>query len=144
MRKFVEQETNAQWASTEGDEAGIIASSDLEMDKILDFVESLSRPGDLTFERNSIYLRFSHRRFSKGTGLVEAADRWGIGPDRILAVGDNFNDMSMLQPEVCEACGCPANSVVAVRDFVKYRGGHVASKPGSLGVMEIMRHYFDQ
>ncbi len=144
MRKFIEQETNAQWASTEGDEAGIIASSDAEMDKILSFIETVARPQDLTYERNSIYLRFSHRRFSKGTGLVEAADRWGIGPDRILAVGDNFNDMSMLQPEVCEACGCPSNAVGAVRDFVKNRGGLVAGKPGSLGVMEVMRHYFDQ
>ncbi|MDB0068585.1 HAD hydrolase family protein, partial [Akkermansiaceae bacterium] len=95
-------------------------------------------------ERNSIYLRFTHIGFRKGTCLVEAADRWGIGPELILAVGDNFNDLSMLQPEVSEACGCPSNAVPAVKDFVRGRGGKVASKPGSLGVMEVMGHYFNQ
>lgn len=144
VRKFIEAETQAEWVSSEGDAAAIVASSDHEMDVILRFIESLSRSDELAYERNSIYLRFSHREYSKGTGLLEAAERWGLGPDKILAVGDNFNDLSMLQPEVCEACGCPSNAVAAVKEFVALRGGQVASKPGSLGVMEIMRHYFDQ
>ena len=144
VRKLIEKETNARWISTEGDAAGIVASSEAEMESILEFLKTLKGTVDLTHERNGIYLRFSHRRFNKGTGLVEAADRWGIGPDRILAVGDNFNDLSMLQPEICDACGCPSNAVSAIREFVAGRGGKVAEKPGSLGVMEIMGHYFDQ
>jgi hypothetical protein len=50
----------------------------------------------------------------------------------------------MLQPEICEACGCPANAIQEVRDYVTERGGKVATNPGSIGVMEVMKHYFDQ
>ena len=76
--------------------------------------------------------------------MKEAAERWGIEPAQILAVGDNYNDISMLQPEVCEACGCPANALAEVKKYVESRGGKVASNPGSVGVMEVMKHYFDQ
>jgi hydroxymethylpyrimidine pyrophosphatase-like HAD family hydrolase len=143
VRKFVEGKTDARWVSVEGDAAGIVSTSHEEMNEIQDFIESLSKHSDLTHERNSVYLRFSHRNFSKGSGLVKAAERWGIGPDHILAVGDNLNDLSMLQPEICDACGCPSNAVSEVRDFVQARGGKVASKPGSAGVIEVMGHYFD-
>jgi len=141
-QKFVEKETDARWASVEGDPAGIVASSVEEMDKIVEFMQGLKTPPDLTYERNAIYLRFSHHEFTKGTCLLEVASRWGQGPETILAIGDNHNDLSMLQPEVSEACGCPSNSVPAVREWVAERNGHVASKPGSEGVMEILGHYF--
>lgn len=144
IRKFVESETGASWVSVEGDAAGIVASSVSEMDAIQEMIEEMISHRDLTFERNTIYLRFSHREYRKGSGLLEAAERWGIQADQILAVGDNFNDLSMLQPEVCEACGCPSNALPAVKEFVKNRGGKVAVNPGSVGVMEVMKHYFDQ
>lgn len=144
IRKYIESNTSATWVSDEEDAAAVVAGSEREMDGIQDFIEDISKHANLTYERNSIYLRFSHRAYNKGSGLVEAADRWGIGTDRILAVGDNFNDLSMLQPEICDACGCPANAVGEVRDFVKNRGGKVADSPGSVGVMEVMGHYFDQ
>ena len=144
IRRFVEEETAGRWVSVEGDAAGIVASSGEEMDRIQEFVEKIANHSKLTFERNSIYLRFSHVKYRKGTGLLEAAERWGIAPEQILAVGDNFNDLSMLQPEVCEACGCPANALPEVKDFVAGRGGKVAQREGSVGVMEVMKHYFDQ
>ena len=142
VRKFIEQKTEARWVSVEGDAAGIVATTSEEMDVIQGFIENLSSHSNLGFERNSVYLRFSHRDFSKGSGLVEAAERWGIASDNILAVGDNFNDLSMLQPEICDACGCPANAVPEVRDFINERGGKVATKVGSEGVVEILGHYF--
>lgn len=144
VKEHVEANTKAHWVSVEGDAAGIVSTTDEEMDGILKMIESLIIHSDLTFERNSIYLRFSHRAYRKGTCLQEAANRWGLENDKILAVGDNYNDLSMLQPEVCEACGCPSNAIPEVRDYVTERGGKVASKPGSIGVMEVMKHYFDQ
>jgi len=142
VRKFVEKETQARWISVEGDPAGIVASTPLEMDGILEYLNGIKTPTNLTFERNGIYLRFSHHEFNKGTCLLDVAARWGQGPESILAVGDNHNDLSMLQPEVCESCGCPSNAVPEVQDWVTERGGKVASKPGSEGVMEILGHYF--
>ena len=142
IRKFVEKRTEARWVSVEGDAAGLVATSDDEMEVILKYVESLPRSGDLTYERNSIYLRFSHREYNKGAGLLQAALRWDIAPDRILAVGDNFNDISMLQPQVSGACGCPSNSVPAVKILVAERGGRVGDSEGSRGVIEVLDHYF--
>ncbi len=144
IQKFVETETQGRWVSVEGDAAGIVASTVEEMDGILTFVKEVKTPPNLTYERNGIYLRFSHHEFSKGTCLVEVAKRWGQTPETILAVGDNFNDLSMLQPEVCASCGCPANAVQAVRDWVRERGGKVASKNTSHGVMEVLGHYFEK
>lgn len=144
IRQFVEEETDGRWVSVEGDAAGIEASTNDEMDLIQEFVEKVANHSKLTYERNSIYLRFSHVKYRKGTGLLEAAERWGIEPAQILAVGDNYNDLSMLSPEVCEACGCPANALPAVKEYVAARGGKVAGKSGSVGVIEIMKHYFDQ
>ena len=144
IQRFVEKETGGRWVSIEGDPAGIIAASVDEMEEILGFVEELNLPAEVAYERNGIYLRFSHRQFSKGTCLVESAARWDVSPENILAIGDNYNDLSMLQPAVCSASGCPANSVPEVRHYVANRGGKVASKDGSRGVMEILGHYFDQ
>jgi HAD superfamily hydrolase (TIGR01484 family) len=144
IRNHVEKNTDARWVSVEGDAAGIVASTAEEMNEIQQVIEELSSHSDLTFERNTVYLRFSHRAYRKGSCLQEAADHWGLEADKILAIGDNFNDLSMLQPEVCEACGCPSNAIPEVRDYVKNRGGKVAVNPGSIGVIEVMKHYFDQ
>jgi len=144
VRKFVESETGGRWVSVEGDPAGVVATSDEEMDRVVAFYQTLPPSANLSFERNSIYLRFTHSSFRKGTCLVEAANRWGIGPELILAVGDNFNDLSMLEPEISGACGCPSNSVELVKEVVRERGGKVASKPASQGVMEVMGHFFSQ
>lgn len=142
VRDFVERETGGRWIETGGDEAAVVAQDGDEMDRVQGFLEGLKAHRDLGFERNSIYLRLSHRGYGKGAGLREAADRWGVGPERILAVGDNLNDLSMLQAEVCGACGCPANALPEVQDFVRGRGGVVAEKGGSRGVMEVMKYYF--
>lgn len=142
IQKFVEKETQGRWVSVEGDAAGIVASSESEMDEILAMIQTLKTPPNLTYERNRIYLRFSHRDFNKGTCLLEVAQRWGQKADTILAVGDNFNDLSMLQPDVSHSCGCPANAVSEVQQWVAGRGGVVAKQNASKGVMEVLGHYF--
>ena len=45
------------------------------MNEIQRFVEEVASHSKLTYERNSIYLRFSHVSYRKGTGLQEAAQR---------------------------------------------------------------------
>ncbi|MGJ8696462.1 MAG: HAD family hydrolase [Verrucomicrobiaceae bacterium] len=144
VRKYVEKQTEGRWVSVEGDPAGIIAGSEDEMAGIIKFYESLPKVDSLGYERNGVYLRFTHTDFRKGTGLREAAARWGVMPGHILAVGDNFNDISMLGADVCGACGCPGNAVPAVKELVKARGGKVALKEGSRGVMEVLGYYFNQ
>lgn len=143
VRNFVADNTGARWVSEEGDPAGIVAGDSLEMNEIVEFIAEMKLPPELTHERNGIYLRFSHASYNKGTALLEAGNRWGIGVDRTLAVGDNLNDISMLAPEVCEASGCPSNSVDEVKELIRERGGVVAKRAGSQGVIEILGKYFD-
>ncbi|MGE9266487.1 MAG: HAD family hydrolase [Verrucomicrobiales bacterium] len=143
VRKLVEAAEGARWVSEEGDPAGIVADDVAQLEELVHQFEALQPPPKLSFERNGIYLRFSHADFNKGTALRELGDYWGVGTDKTLAVGDNFNDLNMFQQGICEALGCPANAVQVVRDFVHQRGGIVAEKKGSAGVIEILGRYFD-
>lgn len=143
VRQYVEKQTGARWIENEGEPAGIVSADEAQMEKIVEFLNTLSFPEFLSHERNSVYMRFSHAAYNKGTALAEVGNRWGIAKEKTLAVGDNYNDLSMLQPEICEASGCPGNSVPAVKEFIRKRGGIVAKKEGSKGVIEILGRYFD-
>ena len=142
IREFVDQHTKARWVDTSGDPAGIVASSVDEMDAILRFaLAELELCQDLSYERNSIYLRFSHRAFNKGTALSHLAKQKGVPAEAVLAVGDNSNDLSMLHREVAERLGCPSNSIAEVKERVHGHGGVVAKSPGCHGVVEVMAAY---
>lgn len=143
VRQHIEKLTGARWIEEEGEPAGIVAADENQMAEIVDFTSHLKFPAALSYERNSVYMRFSHAAYNKGTALAQVGKRWGIGREKTLAVGDNYNDLSMLESDICQASGCPGNSVPAVRDFIKKRGGIVANKNGSQGVIEILGRYFD-
>ena len=138
IKTYVEQKTRGRWVSVEGDAAGIVTETSEEMDGVLDMIAGTKRPKELTYERNRIYLRFSHRDYSKGSCLQHLRDRWGLAPHQTVAVGDNFNDLSMLNPEVSAHCGCPSNALDPVKEWVTDQGGHVSTAPGSHGVVDIL------
>jgi len=50
----------------------------------------------VTFSSNR-YLEFNRKGIDKGTGLIELAEELGIKQDEIIAIGDNYNDLSMLK-----------------------------------------------
>lgn len=142
IRSWVETNTAARWVEVEGDPAGIIATTVAEMDAILAFARPvLEGVALLAFERNGIYLRFSHREFSKGTALSYFAESEGVFPELVLAVGDNSNDLSMLHRDVAQRLGCPSNSIPEVKERVHGHGGVVASAPGCHGVVEVLEAY---
>lgn len=94
-------------------------------------------PG-LDYVRNDVYARFGHADYNKGTALTALARRLGLGPDRIFAAGDHYNDLPMLRPEVAGHLAAPANAVAAVQDAVRRAGGHVSSQPHGEGVVEAL------
>ena len=65
----------------------------------------------------------------------------GIGPEFRLAVGDNHNDMSMLQPAVAHGIACPSNAIPEVKNHVTRIGGFVAARPVTEGVIDALEHY---
>lgn len=71
---------------------------------------------------------------SKGTALLRLAREWSIQPEEILAIGDNWNDLSML-----ELAGQPVlmgNAPDDLRALATKRGWTIGSRHDADGVAE--------
>jgi len=139
FRKHIEHETGAEWMRHDIEPAAIIARNEEEMDWICTQLDELHEAlPDLGWQRNTIYLRFGHRDYHKGSALAEIARQIGIPPGRTFAIGDGHNDLQMLDPEVAGAVACPANAIEEVKEHVAASKGHVASLPHGLGTVEAL------
>lgn len=143
IRQMVETQTEASFISGDDGGIGVVASNDAEMDHICAYIDSHTRQfPDIGYQRNSIYLRFSHSGYSKGTALAELSRLLGLDATACFAAGDNYNDLSMLDPLHARMIACPGNALDPIKHLVHSRGGFVASKPASEGMMEALTHYF--
>ena len=143
-RIYVEQETKARWVANQDEPAAIIASSEEEMDSIcshLDVQITQRKPKYLAYERNSIYLRFSHSEYNKGTAAIALGKMLEIPKEKTFVIGDNYNDLKMLNQEVAGMIACPQNSVPMVKEKVFGIGGYVATKSYGAGAAEALNHF---
>ncbi len=134
-----------EWAhfEREGERVvGIVTETEEQMERVCEFLERerVRVPG-FNFMRNTIYLRFCHEAYSKGTALGELARLTGIAPEEIFAAGDHYNDIPMLDGLFAKHPACPANAVEAVQRVVREAGGYVARGLCSDGVVEALRHF---
>lgn len=143
IRREVETHTGAQWMEMEGEPAGIIAQSEEEMEWIIDRIEPLAivEP-HLAWQRNSIYLRFGHRDFQKGSSLSQVSSHYQLAVDRCFAIGDSYNDFEMLDPAHAGMIACPANAVAAIKEKILATGGLVTQASHGYGSIEALEHYF--
>jgi Cof subfamily protein (haloacid dehalogenase superfamily) len=79
------------------------------------------------------FLEVLHPEASKGKSLADLAVRLGIGRDEILAIGDNWNDLEMI--EYAGTGALVGNSPPEIREQADF----VATKARSEGVAEILR-----
>jgi len=143
IRHEVEEHTGATWIEQTGDPAGLIARTEEEMAWIIGRVEALAAGVPLLgWQRNSIWLRFGHRKYQKGSSLAEVARHFGLVPARTFAIGDSHNDFEMLDPSVAAMFACPRNAVPEIRDHVQAHGGHFCRLGHSEGCVEALEHYF--
>ena len=143
IRHEVEEFTGAQWMQWDGEPAGVIARTEEEMAWIVAKVETLAAvEPQLAWQRNSIYLRFGHRDFHKGSSLTEIARLHRLPPARCFAMGDSHNDLEMLDPAHAGMTACPVNAVEEIRTHVAASGGLVTRAAHGLGVIEALRHFF--
>ena len=143
VRKTVEEHTGAQYIELDGEPAGLISRTEEEMEWIVDRIAPLiSAVPDLGWQRNSIYLRFGHRSYQKGSTLSEVARLHGLDTSKTFACGDSHNDIEMLSPEHSGYAACPANSVQAILDVITARGGMVTAAAHGQGVVEALRRFF--
>jgi HAD superfamily hydrolase (TIGR01484 family) len=81
------------------------------------------------------FLEFSHINATKGDALAYLAHHFGVKREEIMAVGDSFNDIEML-----EYAG--VGVVVAnAREEIKKIANYITSKPYGEGVVEALERY---
>jgi hypothetical protein len=143
IRHEVEEHTGAQWMEWQGEPAGVIARTEEEMAWIVERVTPLAaEEPHLSWQRNSIWLRFGHRDFHKGSSLSEVARIHRLPTGCCFAMGDSHNDLEMLDAAHAGMTACPANSVAEIRAKVFSVGGYVTTAVHGQGVIEALRHYF--
>lgn len=81
------------------------------------------------------FLEFSHAQATKGYALKELAEYFGIKREEVIAVGDSYNDLEML-----EYAGLGA-VVANARDDLKKKADYVTSAPNGDGVVEVLEKY---
>jgi len=143
IRHEIEEHTGAQWIEMDGEPAGLISRTEEEMEWIAAHITPLVAgiPG-LGWQRNSIYLRFGHRNYQKGSTLSEMARLYQLTTAQTFAMGDSHNDIEMLSEENSGQAACPSNAVGAIRDLITARGGYIADSPHGNGVVEALRELF--
>lgn len=140
IRREVEEHTGAQYIEIDGEPAGLISRTEEEMEWIAGHIAPLIAevPG-LGWQRNSIYLRFGHSNYQKGSTLSEMARLYDLDTARTFAMGDSHNDLEMLSEEHSGFAACPSNAVSAIQDLITARGGLVTSTAHGNGVVEALR-----
>ena len=113
----------------------LIAETDGDADSILQYMDEYCRQvPNLTIMRNSIYARFSHVAYHKGTALAEIARQLGIDRQHVFAAGDHFNDLPMLSTEYARWLVAPLNAIDVVKEQVKQQQGFLSPYPFGRGV----------
>ena len=143
VRDYLKAETAAQYTESEQEPAGIMASTEEEMDVICAFIDRHEKkPKGLGYQRNSVYFRFGHVDYNKGTVMAELGRHLCLQPANIFAVGDNHNDLPMLDRRYAQGLACPLNALPVVKDCVAKNNGFLATVPGTDGVIEALHFYF--
>jgi HAD superfamily hydrolase (TIGR01484 family) len=140
IEEHVSQERKVRVHRESGRLVGLIAQNNAEMDEVVVYLQDQCRRiANLWFQRNSIYLRFCHSVYHKGSVLQALQAELGIRAEETFAAGDNFNDLPMLDPNLARHLACPANSIEEVKQIVSSHGGYVAEMAGGDGVAEALR-----
>jgi hydroxymethylpyrimidine pyrophosphatase-like HAD family hydrolase len=124
---------------------GLVAETEILLDEMIAEIDSAAgRHIDFCYQRNSIYLRFCHRDYHKGSALGELCRLEGIDITEVFAVGDHFNDIPMLDGRHAALTACPANAIGPVKETVHLSTGYISSQPWADGVAEALGFYGSQ
>jgi hypothetical protein len=139
---FVTRETRARVIYEINQPAGLIATSEVEMERVTRFIDR-AKAGEpkFSYQRNTVYLRFCHADYHKGAALSELSRLTTISRDNVFAAGDHHNDISMLDGRYAGLPSCPANAIDGVKEAVRNAGGFVAEREFGAGVHEALRHF---
>jgi hydroxymethylpyrimidine pyrophosphatase-like HAD family hydrolase len=124
--------------------AGLMTADAATMDRAAELVREMAVDvPEFSFNRNDVWMRFTHREIHKGSALAELARLLGIPRGEVLAIGDHHNDIPMLDGSAAGMVACPGNAVPAVQEVVRRNGGYVSPHPWGEGVADAIRHFSD-
>ncbi|MEP7071667.1 MAG: HAD hydrolase family protein [Verrucomicrobiota bacterium] len=139
---FVERKTGARLLYLGDRPEGLIAQSEAEMDRIVEFIEhAKDQHPHFHYQRNTVYLRFCHADYHKGAALGELSRLLEIARENIFAAGDHHNDVSMLDGRFAAMPACPENAITPVKNAVRAAKGYIAARPYGAGVHEALLHF---
>ncbi len=119
--------------------AGLITSDEAVMDRVAANLDTIRVEfPDFHYQRNTIYLRFCHRAYDKGSALGELSRLLEIPAVEVFAAGDHYNDLPMLNGRSAKHVGCPINAIPEVKRAVRNAGGHISSQFCGAGVAEAL------
>jgi HAD superfamily hydrolase (TIGR01484 family) len=122
--------------------AGLMTADTGTMDRIVDKIRALAVDvPEFSFNRNMVWMRFTHRDIHKGSALAELARLLGIPREEVLAIGDHHNDIPMLDGSAATMVACPANAVNEVKDVVRAANGYISPFAWGEGVADAIRHF---
>jgi HAD superfamily hydrolase (TIGR01484 family) len=142
ISEFLRRDSGTEIVVEDGTPVGLIAATEKQMDRAVAFIEShrANYPG-FFYQRNTMYMRFCHEDYHKGAALGELARLKAIPRSHILAVGDHYNDLSMLDGRFAGMNCCPGNSIPEVKKTVRAAGGYIARAGCSRGVIEALEYF---
>jgi hydroxymethylpyrimidine pyrophosphatase-like HAD family hydrolase len=139
---FLERLDGAQPIHDRGRFIGAATATLEDMDRLCVFLDKLrARLPLFNYQRNTIYVRFCHNDYSKGTALGELTRHLELRPGEVFAAGDHHNDLPMLDSRFAAFIACPSNSCEEVKFAVKAAGGYLARGIASHGIVEALRHF---
>ena len=142
IHDFIRRETGAEPVIEDRKFMGVIGRHVGEMDAIVEVIVEYGRAiPELAFQRNEVFLRFCHADYHKGAVLGEVSRKTGIPADDVFAVGDNHNDLDMLDGRFARLVACPANSVEEVKTSVRNASGYISPLSYGEGVRDALLHY---
>lgn len=143
LREELAAFTNLKIIVDVGSPLGLIAESEAQAIEIEAALQPLLQAfPDMHSVRNSVYFRFAHIDYHKGSCLERIAKQEGVLPENCFAAGDHLNDLSMLKREFAHYLTCPANSVPEVKAQVRLNGGHVSTLSTHYGIVEGLKLHF--
>lgn len=139
---FVHQKTSARVLHDAHGPEGLIAESEEEMARIIEFIDhARAKHPKFHYQHNTVYLRFCHADYHKGAALGELQRLIKISPAQTFAAGDHANDISMLDGRFAQFPACPGNAIEPVKEAVRQADGFVSEKYCGAGVHEALRHF---
>lgn len=126
-----------QLSRQEGDVYSLVVNDAVCMDAVAEKIAQVIAPyPEIVTQRAVVYLRFSHRDFTKGTALSHLVRHFGVDPSTVVVFGDGHNDLDAMLALPKAYCCCPSNAVSEVRQAVDKSGGFVSQYPALTGVLE--------